>query len=173
MKFFCILIAAIIMSGVASAEYYKYVDENGVLHFTDNLLEIPEAQREKIQKFKEIKAPPPASVPADSGTGMVEAGNPVKNKTAAPSVKEALPADDTATLSKLQDLNREKAVLDQEYELLVRKKQALREERQKVSGKEAAADYGKKISALNDEIRSFEERRQVYLEKVKAFNASQ
>ncbi len=35
------------------AEFYKYKDANGILHFTDDLNEVPEDQRPDVWRYKE------------------------------------------------------------------------------------------------------------------------
>ena len=48
---------------LVAAEYYRWVDQNGVVHFTDNLHNIPETQRGnagRIQSIEPPRVPPPA-----------------------------------------------------------------------------------------------------------------
>jgi len=48
-------------------EFYRWVDQNGVIHFTDNLHNIPEQQRDKVGRIQAIAVPkneqPPSSLP--------------------------------------------------------------------------------------------------------------
>ena len=44
-----LLVALSLIPMPVFAEFYKYKDANGVLRFTDNLLEVPKDQREMIQ----------------------------------------------------------------------------------------------------------------------------
>ncbi len=44
----------------ADAEFYKYVDKKGNVHFTDRLESIPEEYRNQIKEYKEMKPPEPA-----------------------------------------------------------------------------------------------------------------
>jgi clan AA aspartic protease (TIGR02281 family) len=64
------------LAPVRAAEYYRWVDDNGVLHITDNLHNIPPKQRGKADRVKapenprrseaEVKAPPrQATVPIE------------------------------------------------------------------------------------------------------------
>ena len=47
---------------LTAAEYYRWVDQNGVVHFTDNLHNIPDTQRGKAGRIQSIE-PPRASPP--------------------------------------------------------------------------------------------------------------
>jgi clan AA aspartic protease (TIGR02281 family) len=54
---------------LAAAEFYRWVDQNGVVHFTDNLHNIPEKQRPtatRIQAKESPRAAEPAKPPAPS-----------------------------------------------------------------------------------------------------------
>lgn len=42
-----------------AAEYYRWVDENGVVHFTDNLQNVPEKQRGPATRIKATDTPLP------------------------------------------------------------------------------------------------------------------
>jgi clan AA aspartic protease (TIGR02281 family) len=42
---------------LSAAEYYRWIDQNGVLHFTDNLHDIPEKQRNKAGRIRANDSP--------------------------------------------------------------------------------------------------------------------
>ena len=54
---------SILLGGVLSAaEYYRWIDQNGVIHFTDNLHDVPERQRSNVGRIRasdSIRAPEP------------------------------------------------------------------------------------------------------------------
>ncbi len=57
MKFFWILTAWLCLiqfSPEVSAEYYEFIDKNGIKHFTDNLAEIPKGQRPGSRAYQSI-----------------------------------------------------------------------------------------------------------------------
>ena len=67
---------------VAAAEYYRWVDDNGVLHITDNLHDVPPKQRGNANRVQaqesprvpepEVKAPPrKASIPFERNGNIV------------------------------------------------------------------------------------------------------
>ena len=80
---------------LASAiEFYRWVDQNGVIHFTDNLHNIPEQQRAKVGRIQAYESPrsqqpPPslpltkASVPFEKQGQVVIVEATLNNKTAA------------------------------------------------------------------------------------------
>lgn len=55
--FLCVLAGA--MPSLA-AEYYRWVDQDGVVHFTDNLHNIPENQRAPAKRIQATDSPPVA-----------------------------------------------------------------------------------------------------------------
>jgi uncharacterized membrane protein required for colicin V production len=55
-----IVIAALLLfsSAAFGQEVYRWVDEQGTVHFTDDLGQVPEKYRDKIQKKEPPKGPP-------------------------------------------------------------------------------------------------------------------
>src|SRR3972149_9298180 len=51
---------------LSAAEYYRWVDQNGVVHFTDNMHNIPEKQRGTADRIQ-AKESPKAAEPANRG----------------------------------------------------------------------------------------------------------
>jgi clan AA aspartic protease (TIGR02281 family) len=56
-RVFAALLAAVVLSPQAlfGAEYYRWVDPNGVVHFTDSLHNIPEIQRGKVGRIQSVE----------------------------------------------------------------------------------------------------------------------
>ncbi len=56
---FCALCSVFLASSLPSAaEYYRWVDESGVLHITDNLYNVPPAQRSSVGRVRGQDTPP-------------------------------------------------------------------------------------------------------------------
>jgi len=67
---FVIMLAALILSAGASRaeEIIRWVDEKGVVHFTDNLKNVPQKFRVKATRIPTGSRPPPAPIPADKAS---------------------------------------------------------------------------------------------------------
>jgi len=90
-----LLIAFILGPSLASAvEFYRWVDQSGVIHFTDNFHNIPDQQRPKVGRIQGIESPktPPApttssltkaSIPFEKQGQVVIVEATLNNKTAA------------------------------------------------------------------------------------------
>jgi clan AA aspartic protease (TIGR02281 family) len=67
-RVFAVLLFVVLLSAqtVFGAEYYRWIDQNGVVHFTDSLHNIPEIQRAKVGRIQSIEPsknqPPPAAL---------------------------------------------------------------------------------------------------------------
>ena len=81
-------------ASLVAAEYFRWVDQNGVVHFTDNLHNIPETQRGnagRIQSIEPPRVPPPpvpippskASIPFEKQGQVVVIEATLNKKTAA------------------------------------------------------------------------------------------
>lgn len=85
----------------ASADIYRWEDESGVIHFTDDLSAIPAKYRGKSREI--LKTPPGAGQPSVSTMGAPSSA-PGPSLSPSPSDREtldrpALPPDDDATLA--------------------------------------------------------------------------
>jgi len=138
------------MSSLSHAEYYKYTDGDGVLHFTDNILEVPQSQRKDVKQYQEIK--PGDKAPSDEpGDVDEEAVGDIKKR------EETLMA--------------EKAVLDKEYEALAAEKKILEEAAEKSRNYADNQKFEAQIEAFNARTTDYEKRRSAFKVKVDAFNA--
>ncbi len=51
-----ILIAAMVFAGPAFAQFYKYLDKQGVVRFTDDINQVPQDQRAAARSYSESQA---------------------------------------------------------------------------------------------------------------------
>ena len=65
--------------GTPNTIIYKYIDKNGVVHFTDRYETIPQEYRDRIEMIREVVQPQPSVGPANE-----EAGEQANNYTATP-----------------------------------------------------------------------------------------
>ena len=57
---FLILLVIVVFAAPAPAEIYKYVDEQGDVHFTDDINQVPEDQRDSLEVSSEYEPDPEA-----------------------------------------------------------------------------------------------------------------
>lgn len=127
----------------AKAEIYKYRDENGVIRYTDNIVEVPKEQQQRVKAYQEIKAPEAA----------VEA----------PRIENM---EDVA-----QKLQQEKEELRKEFEALESERVQL-EAQGKIARLPAENElFEQKIIDYNARLQQYEQKRIRFKEKVDAYNA--
>ena len=142
------LLILLALPALASAEIYKYRDQNGVLRFTDNLAEVPVAQRENIDQYQEIRtAPDVAEQASDNVSG------------------QAAVQDVQAVEKELLD---EKAVLDIEYSQLTEMRNGLEAAPQPNTAEEIAA-HENKIKDYNARLKIYEGKQKAFREKVETY----
>lgn len=175
-----------------TAQVFRYTDENGVIHFTDNYIEIPENQRTKAESIMEpVEAQAPeeqaerersetGSEPAvgdeSPGTagvplpeGQAEDGQPAEGQGEGPA-----PAAETMTeaqkLQQFQALNKTKAELDKTYDALAREKETLDKERTTLKTREEIQAFQAKVERFNQRLVDYEKQRQAFQVKADAYN---
>jgi hypothetical protein len=113
-----IIIAGLLFSSVLAfgQEVYKWVDEKGIVHFTDDLGQVPEKYREKIQKEKPPKEPtpsPPISPPSIEPPKRTEAE---KEAESAPGQKDILGRGEEWWRAKVNEWNEKLKTSQRNYE---------------------------------------------------------
>jgi len=160
MKMLSIFLVFCFFAHPGFAEYYRYTDDNGVVCFTDNFADVPIAQRLNTNTYKKIKTSITDESKQDMDLLLLKNEPPKKDKI-----------EENEALSMMQKLNKEKGVLDKDYEQLVIKKQSLKREKRSFTNSVKANAYQEKVRKLNQEISDFENRRQAFEQKVRVFNA--
>ena len=121
------------------AEYYHYVDKDGIKHYTDDISEVPIDQRPNLSIYQSIQA---------------------QDKEELPKTEQAT---DTITPESIATL---KSELDNEYAALVKKREAMVEQKKDLSEKE----YNVLSAQLNIEIKQYQDKADAYEMLVKDYN---
>lgn len=145
-----ILLILLALPVLASAEIYKYRDQNGVLRFTDNLAEVPPAQREAVEQYQEIRTPAEA----------------VEQTPAPASEKDA---QDARSVEK--ELTHEKEALDHEYSQLMEMRKSIEGAPQPGTSEEMDA-HNKEAQDYNIRLKIYEVKLKAFREKLEAYHNS-
>lgn len=136
------LVFILALAAPATAEFYKYVDEAGNVRFTDDITQIPEDQRAKLEEYDEIANTEPSEATPEGDVQESEEDSLVQ-------VKEQLDARGNE--------------LDAESQFIERAKAELKERKKKLSSNED-------IQAYNNEVQQLQQMNVDYLQRVKAYN---
>lgn len=142
-----------------AAEFYKYYDEDGNVHFTDDYNNVPVDQRPNVEGYVESTSPEEGTENSDSSNSVQKSGNaPKKSK-------------DTDYASQLQNLDKRKEALDKEYQNLIDENNKLEKIRKSVKTAEDVKKYNQSVDALNKKLQAHDQKRQLYASDVEAYNA--
>lgn len=154
-----------VLSGFpATAEIYKYRDEQGVTRYTYDLGEVPEDQRPGIQTYEEA-----ASSAVESPAAVPEAEVPADKAEDEPTGDGSPVVDD----KKIEELNQKKKELDQEFAELMEEKYKLVKEKKRLdtlAGRDAAAvaAYDSRVRELNRKIADYQKRQEAFQKEAEA-----
>lgn len=168
LRYIWIVIILMWIPSMVSAEFYRYTDENGVIHFTDSLSEVPADQRKKMVQYAD---------PAE------ETSFETSDMDAETADKEAMLPGNTDNITKTDivipkgsqadGLLRTKAELDQEYSELVKKGETLNSMADMPFAKEDFEAYREKINRFNERKADYEKRVNELQQKVDAYHQQQ
>jgi hypothetical protein len=154
----------------AFAQVYQYRDQNGQLHFTNNLSEVPEGQQPEIL----MKPPNRAAEPEEGAVKTPVKGSPETGKAAVPSKETPKRKDGKKPpeIPIVEDLNNEKAALDRIHARLMKRKKGIKKEKQTLKTPDQVRQYRKKVSRLNTDIDAYKKRNRAFQKKADAYNAA-
>lgn len=163
MRVLCLVFLLVLLgvSHPAHGDLYRYVDKDGVLHFTDNLADVPEDQRLDSHRFREPEEP---STP--QGT---EQPSP---KGARPWGKEPSGEDKGEAEGKFEALKRDQEALERQYRELTVENQRLTEEQEKLRTQRQRKRFDEKVADFNKRLSAFEDKRKDLKKRVHAYNAA-
>ena len=156
----------LVFMGAASAEFYKYVDEKGNVHFTDDFNQVPVSQREQVRGYEEYRQP---ESEAASQSKIDPAG-----ESGADEIASSETLDDGEPLdfdNQLKALDQRKAELASEYEELLKENAHLNEMKKTVKNRAAADQYNESVRKLNAKLQEHDRKRKEFFSDVENYNA--
>jgi len=165
-----VLLVSLAFAGPASAQFYKYLDEQGNMRFTDDINQVPEKQRTKARRYVESQpAAPSAEQPDDavikkaSADGAAVAGSTLSGFAAS--------ADEEPLDSVRKRVEEMKTQVDAEYQALVKEKDALDKEKDTQKTRDQVANFNKRVEVFNQRAGNYETRSAELRKQVEGYNA--
>jgi hypothetical protein len=162
-----ILIAVMVFAGPAFAQFYKYVNKQGEVRFTDDINQVPRDQRAAAQSYPGSQTPDQAA-----------AGEPSVVKEEKPAVHEP-PAASAATDGEGEDamavtrarLDAQKKEVEADYQALLKEKDRLSNAKGEKKTRDEINTYNKEVEAYNHQAESFEKKNNDLRKLVDSYNA--
>jgi len=175
LRYMLISLVILLLPALVSAELYRYTDERGVIHFTDNYIEIPQNQRPKVEIINRLDETTPPVV-------KTETDRPEETRLPAEGVEVDRPSEEAGTQGpeavaegaqsqpQFESLIKAKADLDKIYDALAAEKEALEKEQQTLKTVESIRAYQSKVNLFNQRLADYERQRQAFQTRADAYN---
>ena len=168
MKYFLWIFTILIISfsSPATAEFYKYIDNNGSIRFTDDYSTVPRNQRTNTERYDEYEnrqEPASASIVGKKGYE-----NPQVLSNKSKKELEGLNAkDDLDEIQKRLVIKNQEMAL--EYKTLQKERQALVDKQKSLTLKDMK-QLNENISMFNEKIESFRKKREALNKEIEQYN---
>jgi hypothetical protein len=163
------LVISLAVAGPACAQFYKYLDKQGNMRFTDDINQVPESQRAKVRSYEESRAP--AASPVESGDSVEKKPAAGTGAAEAPALSAVSASGDEESLdsgkTRIEELKKQ---VDAEYKALVKEKESLAKEKEARKSREEINDYNKRVEAFNQRAAKYETMSDDLRKKAEEFN---
>lgn len=178
MKWPCVVLTGIwlALAVPAHGEFYKYRDENGVMRFTDNLVEVPVDQRPGVGRYKEADddlTPEDLEKQAKARAAAIESRRAEAAEVLDQATEETPAAEETGTIKTAAELNQRNNELFEAYQALDRERQELKKQGANIRTRAASNVHNQKVRALNKRFEAYKKRQAAFQSQVDAFNRKQ
>ena len=157
-------------SALASAEFYRYTDEKGKVHFTDDLGNVPFEQRPKADEYEEPyeELTQEGSVEEEEET---ETSEDILEETTEARPQQEAQLKEVKEKTVEQKLKETGAKLQEEYEALSKERGELDKMATVPLTETTRKELVKKVKDFNLRSKDYEMRRKAFNKEVEAYNA--
>lgn len=135
------------------AEFYRYVDAQGNVHYTDDLTQVPENQQDTLKPYAEAAG----AAKKTAGSPPVAATSPALPKSGGPD-GQGKPDGQSAGRAEYDPREQgRQQTLEKDYQALLKEKASLEKEKEQVTRK-SRAKRNRSVKALNKKLQSLNEK---------------
>jgi hypothetical protein len=150
-----LVIIILMLAASLHAQIYKYIDEEGRKRWTDDLSQVPKAQRASAEQFEGVR-----DVPQEPSTKQEQSQTAITQNTDQGGDKNELTRE---------SLMKEKSDLDNQYQSLLEERKQLEKMKSEKDDTTNRAELNKRISAYNAKTEQYETQLSAYKEKIAAY----
>jgi len=162
-----ILIAAMVFAGPAFAEFYKYLNQQGEVRFTDDINQVPQDQRAAARSYPESQVSEKSAAEVSAAVKEEKPADPEPPAASAAAVGEGEDPIE-GTRARHDALKKE---VEAEYQALVKEKDRLAKEKETKKTREETTAYNKEVETFNQRAESFEKKNTDFRKLAESYNA--
>lgn len=166
-----IVLTLIALPGFASAEFYRYVDQEGKTHYTDDIANIPADQRSHISEYEDVSHRSSLKEETETTTPEEESREPAVSEPEVMRPQREPGVGEGEKKAVDQELRETGTALEQEYQALIEERKQLDEAAKRPVTPASREKLVQKIRDFNSRSKDYEKRREAFNQDVEAYNA--
>lgn len=166
-----VLMVSLAGAAPASAQFYKYLDKQGQVRFTDDINQVPENQRKSIRSYESSMPNAPEESISEGGVENKAPASAAMAQTSPETAAAAAPAEGGSIDTEKMRLEALKKQIDVDYQALVKEKETLSKEKETAKSREQVVEYNKRAEAFNRKSGEFEARSNELRKQVETYNS--
>ena len=161
------------------ADFYKYYDADGNVHFTDDYNQVPPEQREDADQYEETfeeESPSGDAAAGDAGEESLEEADTAEAEEGEEADEQGSETADTEAYdfnARASEIEERKAEIEKEYQELVEEKERLNKMARDIKTQKQlkASGYNESVKALNERMQEHDQKRQGLVSEIQQHNA--
>jgi hypothetical protein len=164
------LVVSMVCAAPASAQFYKYLDRNGHVRFTDDINHVPPNQRTDARSYEPSLSSAAEAPAPDRGAESKSASPDAVARVSPDAADPALAAGESIDTEK-ERLEAVKKQLDADYQALATEKETLGKQKEQSQSRAQLIEYNKSVEEFNKKAGELESRGNELRRQVEAYNA--